>query len=500
MDYLSQNSSNINPVAMLFLVAMSVVTLRGQRQAAVCALLAIAAFLPLGQQFVVAGFHFQFFRILLLVGYCRLLINGEGRGFKRTRMDKLFIAWGLTCFLCGVIRKPEAWAGADCLGLAFNDFGVYFFFRFLLRDSRDILGHLRVLAILAVVIGLAMVWETTTHRNPLYVFGGVPEFVTERDGRFRCQGPFRHPILAGTFAATLLPLMLGLWFHEETQKWRASLGMLSTAFSSFVAASSGAVLTVFAACVGFALWPMRRQMRWFRWGILLAVIGLSTVMKAPVWFLIAKISDVVGGTGWHRSYLIDQAIRHFTQWCWIGSSYTANWAPSGQVLVVDPDNMDITNHYIAQGLHGGLLGLGLFIALIVTSFKIIGRAVHAKGDVILDRKLLWALGVCLACHCTAFISISYFDQIQVFWLWLLAAIASLASETRREELAFAATSRCGAADVTEQLIRVAALPAQKVASVAASVAIAVRKMKGALSLNATPKIGYRRVLDTCARI
>lgn len=433
MDYLSQNSSNINPVAMLFLAACSIVTLRGRPQAAVCALLAIAAFLPLGQLVMVAGFHFQFFRILLLVGYCRLLMTGEIRGFKPNTMDKLFIAWGLTCFLCGIIRKPEAWAGADCLGLAFNDFGVYFFFRFLMRDPRDILSYARVLAILAVVIGVAMVWETRTHRNPFYVFGGVPEFVGERDGQFRCQGPFRHPILAGTFAATLFPLMLGLWFQDVRQKWRAGLGMLSCAFSTFVAASSGAVLTILAAVFGFALWPMRRQMRLFRWGILLTIIGLSFVMKAPVWYLIAKASDIVGGTGWHRSYLIDQAVGHFTQWCWIGSSYTANWAPSGQVLAVDPDNMDITNHYIAQGLHGGVFGLGFFIALIVTSFKIIGRAVHAEGDLIFDRKFLWALGVSLACHCTAFVSISYFDQIQVFWLWLLAAIASLAAGARREE-------------------------------------------------------------------
>jgi len=31
----------------------------------------------------------------------------------------------------------------------------------------------------------------------------------------------------------------------------------------------------------------------------------------------------------------------------------------------------------------------------------------------------------LASHCAAFISISYFDQIQVFWFWLWAVIAIL---------------------------------------------------------------------------
>jgi hypothetical protein len=227
--------------------------------------------------------------------------------------------------------------------------------------------------------------------------------------------------------------MLGLWFQETRQKWRAHFGMLSCTFMTFVAASSGALLTILSAGIGFCLWPLREQMRWFRRGILLAIVVLSLVMNAPVWYLIAKVSDVMGGTGWHRSYLIDQAVQHFTQWCWIGSSYTANWAPAGQVLAVDPDNMDITNHYIAQGLHGGIIALGLFIALIVTGFKIIGRALQTDGDLILDRRLIWAFGVGLACHCTAFLSISYFDQIQVFWLWLLAAIASLAAGVRQDE-------------------------------------------------------------------
>ena len=47
------------------------------------------------------------------------------------------------------------------------------------------------------------------------------------------------------------------------------------------------------------------------------------------------------------------------------------------------------------------------------------------------RHLAWAMGVCLACHCTAFISVSYFDQIQVYWFWLLAALASLPEQSAR---------------------------------------------------------------------
>jgi hypothetical protein len=434
MENIAQGYSNVNPVALLFLVSMSLVMLQGQRRTAVKALLAIAAFLPLGQQIVLFGLHFQFFRILIVVGFIRLLSRGEFRSFKSNRLDKLFIAWALVGMVCGALRDPGSIMGTNCLGGAFNAFGTYFLIRVLIKDPTETLEHLRFLALAAVVVSLAMCWEYVVHRNLFAVFGGVPNVVEQRDGHFRCQGPFEHPILAGTFAATLFPLLAGLWLAGGRDKRLAFLGMTACAFISTVAAaSSGALLTCLTAVLGLALWPMRAHMRLIRRGTVLVIIGLALVMKAPVWYLIAKVSDVLGGTGWHRSYLIEQAVNHFGEWWLIGSSVTAHWAPGGQVLAVDPNNMDITNHYIAQGLHGGILGLWLFLAIIVSCFKLVGPAVRVAGDSPAGPKVMWAFGVGLACHCMAFISISYFDQMQVFWFWMLAVFAALATWVRRAD-------------------------------------------------------------------
>jgi len=419
VDDSASSSSTVNPLALLFMLAMAVVILNGRRQVAVKALLAIAAFLPLAQQVTIAGLHFTFLRILILVGLCRVLSRGEARGFQWLTQDKLFLAWVLAGLIFGVMRSPTA----EIFGMAYNSIGVYFLIRCLTRDPSEIIEHLRFLAFAIVVIAVAMSWELATHRNPFFVFGGVPEFVVERDGRFRCQGPFRVCILAGTFAATLFPLLLGLWRKGGRDKKLALLGMAGCAFSTCAAASSGALITIVMAMIGTALWPVRSHMRWIRRGIVVAILGLMLVMNAPVWFLIAKMSDLLGGTGWYRSNLIQQAIYHFNEWWLIGSSYTANW-PCGMPLPGDPNNVDITNEYIAEGLQGGLLRLGLFLAIIVTCFKIIGRAVRNEQDSG-TAKLWWAIGVSLASHCAAFISISYFDQIQVFWFWLWAVIAVL---------------------------------------------------------------------------
>src|SRR5262249_5408798 len=80
---------------------------------------------------------------------------------------------------------------------------------------------------------------------------------------------------------------------------------------------------------------------------------------------------------------------------------------------------------------GGILGLGLFLAMIVRCFKIVGRIIR-NTIVPVHPKLAWAFGVCVACHGFAMISISYFDQIQVFWFWLLAVFGTLVASLERK--------------------------------------------------------------------
>jgi hypothetical protein len=411
----------VNPFALLFLIAASLVVLGSNRRNAVGAILVTAAFIPLGQEIEIAGLHVYFLRILILVGLGRLLMRHETADFKLTTVDKFFVGWVVVGFVCELIRG----ASAQTFGVVYDTGGVYFIIRFLTKDAGDVLFHLRILAFVGIIIGICMTWETIHHQDLFYVFGGVPRVPMERDGRFRAQGPFLQTILAGTFGATLFPLMIGLWRNGGRGKRLAIAGAAGALAITVASASSGPLLTFLAALTGFCLWSMRNKMKLFRRGIVIVIIGLSLVMKAPVWFLIGKISGLTGGGGYYRSYLIDAAIRHFSQWWLIGTSYTANWAIAGIVLPNDPNMVDITNHYIAQGIKGGVLGLGLFLAMIVCCFKIIGRAVRFNTELTVEQKFLWALGVCLAAHCTAFISVSYFDQINVFWFWLLAVIASV---------------------------------------------------------------------------
>jgi hypothetical protein len=224
---------------------------------------------------------------------------------------------------------------------------------------------------------------------------------------------------------TLLPLFVGLSFLGGKNRLPALVGIVSGIFIIVTSRSSGALLAMGTVVLGFALWRLRTKMRLLRIGAVLTILLLALVMKAPVWYLIGRLSGIVGGTGWHRSYLIDQFVYHFNEWWFAGTTYTAHWAPGGQVLEVDPNNMDITNQYVKEGVDGGLAKLALFIAMIVVSYKTVGSAIR-RANSFAARFFIWSIGICLSAHCVSFLSISYFDQIVVMWYWLLAVISMVA--------------------------------------------------------------------------
>src|SRR5690348_17378833 len=114
--------------------------------------------------------------------------------------------------------------------------------------------------------------------------------------------------------------------------------------------------------------------------------SLQVCMKSPVWFLINRISALTGGTGWHRSELIDQFVRHFGDWWLIGTRDNASWGL---------DMWDSINAYVNAGVEGGLITFVLFLSLFICAYKMIGRARRRARH---DRKneiLIWACGVAL---------------------------------------------------------------------------------------------------------
>ncbi len=420
-----EEASNFNPQALVALLVLAYLTWSLPRHYAICPLLAMVCLMPLGQELVIGGFHFFLFRILLLIGLLRVIVKGEAKQLVWNRTDKLFAWWVAVSIVFGTLSKPSMELLRNRLGDAYNAFGAYFFIRCVIVDFEDIVTSVRTLAWLSLLVAAFMLNEKRTAHNWFSILGGVPELTQVREGHLRCQGPFRHPILAGTFGATQFPLFAALWFSRPKDRLTAIAGALACVGIVFASSSSGALMAFGAGLAGLLFWRWRDHMRLVRRGTVAAILLLALVMKAPVWHLLDRMSSITGGTGWHRAYLIDQAIAHFDEWWLFGTTYTAHWAPGGEVTTADPNMMDITNHYIAQGVGGGLLKLVLFIMIIVVSFKSVGRYVQAQAAVSPAALLVWAMGVSLFAHSVSFISATYFDQTVLIYYWLLAIIGCI---------------------------------------------------------------------------
>lgn len=421
-----------NPFVLLLVLVVGVLILIWPRGRVIAPFIAAAILIPLDQVLVVGGLHFPMLRVLALFGIARLVrdkLSSKSKIFSGgvNRIDLAVILFALFTALAGVLLFRQSGALIFQLGNIYSTFGIYFLLRFLIRTEEDIVVMVRTLAYVAAVVALVMTWEITTGHNPYALLGGARAElyanVVQRDDRFRALGCFGHPILAGTFGAILVPLFVLLWQRGRKNRVLAGVGLVAATVITLTSNSSTPVLAYAGGVMALCLWPMRNWMRVMRWAVVITIVSLHLVMKAPVWHLISRIDISGGSSGYHRFMLIDQCIRHFGDWWLVGVRSTFDWGW---------DMWDTANQYVGICDSSGLLPFLLFLAILVYGFKYLGRA-RKLAENRKQQVFLWALGAALFANVVAFVGISYWDQTQVVWLGLLAAIcaATVARPTKK---------------------------------------------------------------------
>ena len=185
-------------------------------------------------------------------------------------------------------------------------------------------------------------------------------------------------------------------------------------------------MSVLAGAVALWMWRYRERMALVRKLAILSYILLEIFMKAPAYFVLARMDIIGGSTGWHRAALIETAIEHFNEWWLGGTNFTRHWLPTG--VSWSPNHTDITNHYLHLGVIGGLPLIIIFFVVLVKGFSFIGQILRDRTDLPPESQfMVWALGSALFVHATTFISVAYFDQSFVLIYLTLGAIGSLYS-------------------------------------------------------------------------
>jgi hypothetical protein len=232
----------------------------------------------------------------------------------------------------------------------------------------------------------------------------------------RCQATFGHPILAGTFGATLLPVFLACWWYGGRMRKVGIVGCIASTIMTYTSGSGGPLMTYAAVLFGCCMWPVRNRLRAIRWSFVLVAFALHLVMKAPVWALLGRLQVIQGASAFHRYEILDAFLQNVDKWWLVGVSATEDWGYLTE---------DVANQYCIVAKHGGLLGLGLFIYILVICFGTIGAVRKQHADTLAAEKFLWVFGCILFAHAVSFYGISYYDQTRLLWYLCLALVPSL---------------------------------------------------------------------------
>ncbi len=405
----------LTPATLILTVILLLAILVVPRRFVLVSIIAGAVFVPADQGIEISGMSFYVSQLMVIAGVLRLAVRGEIRPLKLNYFDKLFLAWLLVGAVVYIILWGQVSAVIFKCGRLLEGIGLYWVFRQTIRSWDDVKAAIFGLGMCCVVISPFVLLEYVRGDNPFKILGRVITDV--REGRYRCQATFPHSIMLGLFWANATALFVGLWRgRSKGNNFLYILAVCASVFIVMASASSTPVVTlIFVAGLLFC-YRYRGSGKKAMWWVIGILFVLEIVMSAPVYHLIARVDVVGGSTGWHRYYLIDQAIKFFPEWFLLGTKNTSHW---GRGL------SDITNHYILEGVRGGLVTMLIFIVMLFMSVRESWKWSVAGSS----REIRWlSYGICISMlgHCLSFFGVSYFGQIMILFYFSLAVTGFMA--------------------------------------------------------------------------
>ncbi len=401
-------------------IAVCLILILIKKRWAALVFLAGIIFIPMGAVIEVGTVSLPPLRVLSLVGLIRVFLRSEMHSIRS--VDYKIYIFAAILLLSSIFHDPIGATLIRRAGLVIDLIGTYTFFRSWLTSWNDLELLYKYYLILLYPLLVFMFVEHTKGINLFNHIGGVSLVPAIRDGVFRAQGPFAHSILAGTYAASCIPMAIAINHKNRTIVNRLFFPVCIIII--ILTVSSGPVVTASASLTAVLLWRWAKHTKRIVNYVILILLGLHIIMKAPVWFLIARIDIIGSSTSYYRAKLIDSAINHISEW-WIGGTdYTRHWMVTG--VTWSSKHADITNHYILLGVLGGLPLLVVFLLIIRTSFlKISSNMALYSSSQANYRFMLWCLGAALFSHLVSMLSVSYFDQSIGIFYSLIAITHSL---------------------------------------------------------------------------
>ena len=363
-------------------------------------------------------------RIMIMAGLLRSGVKGWLAWSPRNRLDMLVAVFAGVALLSTV---GHAWQPNNPLvfrlRLVFDVVGTYLYMRAYLTTSDSLERYSASLVLVMIPLAFFLLVEKESGLNPYAALGTRNLYSLVRGGEFRAQGPFGTPVLAGTLGGSSIALLIPLL---KTRRKLAFAGLVASVVIIYASGSSGPISTAMIGLAAVAYWRWRVNLRVMLGAVGVCLVILHFIKERPIWYLMALMDLVGGSTGWHRAYLIDMAVKHMDEWWLIGSDFTRHWMPYGLAAV--PQHCDLTNYYIHLGVIAGLPIVFCLLVIQWVSFRMLGKRMRELRSSDHDCEFwLWCAGSASFAHAVTFISISYYDQVYVFFWGLLGGLTGFLS-------------------------------------------------------------------------
>jgi hypothetical protein len=363
------------------------------------------------------------------------LLNRIATGRYPFRLADLWMFAGVTwmvvsfCVFYGVadgVRRGGA--------LAFDTIAPYLIARTCVRDFQDVRRLLIVAAPGLMLAGLSMLVESVSHRQLVRpfaaaIFGPLAyyengqavstarEFVVVRLGFLRAHGPFSHPILAGLFMASFLPLYL----KSSIRKWPYALGLTASLFAVF-SVSSAAFLSIIISIVllgydRFQSYLSGIGWRFFVFAVFTFLLAVEMASQNGVMPILIRYT-LDPQTGYYRQLIWEYGMRSIELHPWFGIGFTDYERLPWMITSID-------NHWLLLGVrHGHIAPICVFMSCLVS---ILGLAKSCAGfgkrESVLAKAIIFSLtGLLISAFTT-----SFFGGLHTWFYMIVGMTLSLAA-------------------------------------------------------------------------
>lgn len=300
---------------------------------------------------------------------------------------------------------------------------AYFFARAAFSSLRDLrLFLLLMVPGFAVTSGVVILESVTkTHlvqplARSLLGTGGGYSFYDYRMGLLRAPGPFPHPILAGIFLASLLPL----YFFSGLRSWPRWVGV-GAAFGSFFALSSAALLALTLGIALAAYTRLSEMITNLTWRLLFVLMGLFIFVaelgtKSGTFNLIVRFGSLNSDSAYYRTLIWTFGSKNVAEHPWFGIGYGDWKRPFWMGSSVD-------HYWLLQAIQFGIIPPLMYALVVFLGVVGLGR-LSMKVNLV-DQRTLRGLAITLTVFAFGVVSVSVWLSAQVWFHMLMGLSISL---------------------------------------------------------------------------